>query len=173
MKTQAAQYKTQNGEDLSYEEYCTLLMSAAQEYDGSLVRNVKAAPSAARRSVYHSEVDPHMDEDVYFDSPHNIDSSYNDVLDVNFSAFIGASLNADQWSRLSKEAQAKWDEFGQDTKSIILEHKLRPPLVTRLDPPGATLSTRLGPPGAILGSPLETVLSSSPAPVIQPSTCTT
>jgi hypothetical protein len=52
VKAQAAQYKTQNGGiDLTYEQYCSLLFSAAQEYDGSLIRSVKPAPSAARRSI--------------------------------------------------------------------------------------------------------------------------
>jgi hypothetical protein len=42
IKTQAAQHKTQNaGIELSYAQYCSLLPSAVQEYDGSLVRYVK------------------------------------------------------------------------------------------------------------------------------------
>ena len=49
VKSQAAQHKTQNGGiDLTYNEYCTLLLSAAQEYDGSLTRSVKPSPSAVR-----------------------------------------------------------------------------------------------------------------------------
>jgi hypothetical protein len=56
IKTQAAQHKTQNsGIELTYEQYCSLLSSAAQEYDGSLVRSVKTAPLAARRSIYFTE----------------------------------------------------------------------------------------------------------------------
>jgi hypothetical protein len=44
IKTQAAQHKTQNGGiELTYEQYCSLLSSAAQEYDGSLVRSIKTA----------------------------------------------------------------------------------------------------------------------------------
>ena len=127
VKTQAAQFKTQNGRDLTYEEYCSLLMSAAQEYDGSLVRNIKNNPSAARRSVYNSDISSTLDEDSPFDVHHDIDSYCSDVLEVNFNAFRGASLNADQWGRLSTEAKAKWDEIDRDMKAIILEHKLRPP----------------------------------------------
>jgi hypothetical protein len=45
VKTQAAQHKTQNGGiDLTYDEYCSLLMSAAQEYDGSLISSRKPPP---------------------------------------------------------------------------------------------------------------------------------
>jgi hypothetical protein len=46
VKNQAAQHKTQNGGiDLSYEQYCALLASAAQDYDGSLTRDIKSMPS--------------------------------------------------------------------------------------------------------------------------------
>jgi hypothetical protein len=59
IKTQAAQHKTQNGGiELTYEQCCSLLSSAAQEYDGSLVRSVKTAPSAARRLIYYTEFEP-------------------------------------------------------------------------------------------------------------------
>jgi hypothetical protein len=52
IKTQAAQHKTQNGGiELTYEQYCSLLSSAAQEYDGSLVRSVKTAPNSALQST--------------------------------------------------------------------------------------------------------------------------
>ena len=68
------------------------------------------------------------DEETFFDVTHNIDSYCNDVLDVNAHNFRGApSLNADQWARLPKESQIKWDEFEHEHKAIILEHKLCPP----------------------------------------------
>jgi hypothetical protein len=129
VKNQAAQHKTQNGGvELSYEQYCNLLASAAQEYDGSLIRDLKPPPSAARRSVYHTEFEPlQTEEDVYYES-FNIDSSYNDILEANAHGFGGPRLNADQWGRLPKEVQEKWDEFDREHKAIILEQKLRPPL---------------------------------------------
>jgi hypothetical protein len=68
IKTQAAQHKTQNGGiELTYEQYCSLLSSAAQEYDGNLVRSVKTAPSAARRSIYYTKFEPREIEDEFFD----------------------------------------------------------------------------------------------------------
>ena len=139
VKIQAAQHKTQNGGvDLTYDQYCGLLLSAAQEYDGSLARNLKPPPSAARRSVYNVEFGPpqYFDEEQDSDSQHNIDSYFNDVLQINAAGFRGSpSLNADQWSRLSKEAQIKWDEFDRETKAIILEHiaSLNLPIPSRFD----------------------------------------
>jgi hypothetical protein len=68
VKAQAAPHKTQNsGIDLTYEQYCRLLSSSAQEYDGSLVRSVKTAPSAARRSIYYTKFEPREIDDEFFD----------------------------------------------------------------------------------------------------------
>jgi hypothetical protein len=128
VKAQAAQHKTQNGGiDLTYEQYCSLLSSAAQEYDGSLVRSVKPAPSAARRSIYYTKFEPRKIEDEFFDVAYDIDTSPNDILEANVHGFGGPRLNADQWGCLRKEAQEKWDQLDQASKSINLEHKLSPP----------------------------------------------
>jgi hypothetical protein len=141
VKNQASHLKTQNGGiELSYEQYCNLLASAAQEYDGSMVRAIKPNASAARRSVYMTDVDTApVDEDIYFDADlfdsYNIDSDLNDILEANAHGFGGPRLNADQWSRLPKEAQAKWDELDREHKAIILEHKVRPPGGQNRGPP--------------------------------------
>ena len=121
VKSQAAQHKTQNGGiDLTYDQYTTLLLSAAQEFDGSLLRSLKPTPSSGRRSVYHTEVIDEQQE--FFDANHNIDSYCNDVLEINAAfGFRGPSLTGDQWARLPKDAQIKWDEFAREHKAIILE----------------------------------------------------
>ena len=38
VKIQAAQLKTHNGKELTYQQYCQLLSSAAQQYDKQLTR---------------------------------------------------------------------------------------------------------------------------------------
>ena len=38
-KIQAAQFRTHTGKDLSYDEYCSLLLSAAQQYDAQIGNN--------------------------------------------------------------------------------------------------------------------------------------
>jgi hypothetical protein len=58
---------------------------------------------------------------------YDIDTSPNDILEVNVHGFGGPRLNADQWGCLPKEAQEKWDQLDQASKAIILEHMLRPP----------------------------------------------
>jgi hypothetical protein len=128
IKTQAAQHKTENGGiEMTFEQYCSLLSSAAQEYDGSLVRSVKTALSAARHLFYYTEFEPRKIEDEFFDVAYDIDISPNDILEVNVHGFGGPRLNADQWGRLPKAAQEKWDQLDQASKAIILEQKLSPP----------------------------------------------
>jgi hypothetical protein len=58
---------------------------------------------------------------------YDIDTSPNDILEVNVHGFGGPRLNADKWGCLPKEAHEKWDQLDQSSKAIILEHKLRPP----------------------------------------------
>jgi hypothetical protein len=136
IKTQAAQHKTQTGGiDLNYEQYCSLLSSAAQEYDGSLVRSVKTAPSAARCSIYYTKFERRKLEDEFFDVADDIDTNPNDILEVNVHGFGGPRLNADQCGCLPKEAQEIWDQLDQASKAIILEHKLRPPPVGAVQGP--------------------------------------
>jgi hypothetical protein len=142
--TQATQHKTQNGSiELTYEPYCSLLSSAAQECNGSLVRSVKTAPSAARCSIYYTKFEPREIEDEFFDVAYDIDTTPIDILEVNVHGFGGPRLNADQWGPLPKEAQDKWDQLDLARKAIILEHKLSPP-------PGGAVQ---GPPRRDFGRP--------------------
>jgi hypothetical protein len=144
VKAQAAQHKTQNGGiDLTCEQYCSLLSSAAQEYNGGLVRSVKTAPSAARCSIYYTKFELHTIEDEFFDVAYDIDTSPNDILEANVHGFGGPRLNANQWGCLLQEAQENWDQLDQASKAIILEHMLRPP-------PGGTVQ---GPPRRDFGRP--------------------
>jgi hypothetical protein len=111
--------------------------------NGSWVRSVKTAPSAARRSIYYTEFEPREIEDEFFDMAYGIDTSPNDILEANVHGFGGPRLNADQWGCLPKEAQEKWIQLDQASKSIILEHKLSPP-------PGSAVR---GPPRRNFGRP--------------------
>ena len=49
VKTQAAQFRAQVGTKLTYEKYCTLVVSVAHAYDASYV--TKANSRGTRRSV--------------------------------------------------------------------------------------------------------------------------
>ena len=71
VKTQAAQHKTQTGKDLTYEQYSSLLKSAAQQYDRDLLKPVTRS---AKRHIYEHEFlapdTDHPSDDELF----NIDS---------------------------------------------------------------------------------------------------
>jgi hypothetical protein len=77
--------------------------------------------------IYYTEFEPRKIEDEFFDVAYDIDTNPNDILEVNVHGSGGPRLNADQWGRLPKEAQEKWDQLDQASRSINLEHKLSPP----------------------------------------------
>jgi hypothetical protein len=132
VKNQAAQHQAQTGKALSYEQYCNLLQSAAQTYNGQFVkpataskpRHVYSHEFEQPRHVYSHEFEPpgeavDDEEDVFYD----IDSDIA-VVQANAHQFPrGPSLNGDQWHRLPKAAQTRWDEFSPEDKAIILEAK--------------------------------------------------
>jgi hypothetical protein len=125
-----------------------------------LVRSVKTAPSAARRLIYYTKFEPCKIEDEFFDVAYDIDTNPNDILEVNIHGFGGPRLNVDQWGHLPKEVQEKWDQLDQASKSIIPEHKLRPPQAVLYN---AIL-------GATLEGPLEAVLPPGTVQLILQST---
>ena len=51
VKIQAAQFRAQMGTNLTYEQYCTLVLSAAQAYDAQHVTNETSR--GTRRGVYN------------------------------------------------------------------------------------------------------------------------
>jgi hypothetical protein len=154
IKTQAAQHKTQNGGlDLTYEQYCSLLSSAAQKYDGCLVRSVKTVPSAARRSIYYllyTKFEPCGIEDEFFDVAYDIDTNPNEILEANVHGFGGPRLNADQWGCLPKE---RTGEMGPARPSKQVHQSQ-----TQAQPPPQEVLCKV-PLGATLESPLKALLS--------------
>jgi hypothetical protein len=61
----------------------------------ALVRSVKTAPSAARHLIYYTKFELQEIEDEFFDVAYDIDTSPNDILEVNVRGFGGPRLNAD------------------------------------------------------------------------------
>ena len=82
VKTQADQFRAQNGDELTYDQCCSLLTSAAQAAD----KQRKLSSANPRRTVYEHEVFPDDDEFVdaesYDAADYNIDSSV-DMLEIN------------------------------------------------------------------------------------------
>ena len=77
VKTQTAQCRAQMGTNLTYEQYRTLVLSAAQAYDAQHITN--ATSCGTRRSVYNSTIYHKSTEHDICES-HNIDSP---ILQLN------------------------------------------------------------------------------------------
>ena len=80
VKTQAAQFRAQMGTNLTYEQYCTLILSTTQSYDAQHVTNVTSR--GTRRSVYNSTIYHESTENDICES-HNIDSPIFQLNDNN------------------------------------------------------------------------------------------
>ena len=80
VKTQAGQFRSQMGTNLTYEQYCTQVLSAEQSYDAQHVK--KATSCGTRRSVYNSTLYHESTENDICES-HNINSSIFQLNDNN------------------------------------------------------------------------------------------
>ncbi len=120
VKDQAAQHQAHTGQALSYDQYCTLLLSASQAYDKQFAP--KHAPRASKRAVYshaiHDPPAPDSDDDIFFDinSPLNVIQAF-----ASDTRRPRSRLTGDQWHRLPSSAQAIWDQLDESAKQIILE----------------------------------------------------
>jgi hypothetical protein len=155
VQIQAAHDKVRSGTAITYEQYVSLLLSAAQIYDSEL-GDLKPPKSRGQRQVYSHDIDtpvgsryayshninPNtLQRQVY---SHDIDTntSYSnelsdwendekhaawEVYNANATYDRGPRLSKDQWFRLPKDAQGKWDELTPEAKHIILEAKTRHP----------------------------------------------
>jgi hypothetical protein len=120
VKLQAEQFRTQSGKVLSYEEYCSLLLSAAQQYD---MQRGTRPDKIIKRRIFQHEVDPDPDPDEFYDAgTYDIDQPI-DTVQVNATRFQGPRLSYEQWHALPEDAQKIWDMLTPEAKAIIL----RPP----------------------------------------------
>jgi hypothetical protein len=83
-KAQSDQHKTQTGKTLTYQQYCQLVLSAAQQHDGQFAPAQSKSQSRPRQ-VYQHEFQDYADDDNY---SHDIDSNLNDILEVNQMSFV-------------------------------------------------------------------------------------
>jgi hypothetical protein len=108
VQSQAQQFKVQNGKELSNQQYCALLKSAAVAYDFTH----KDKPRTNRKVYSH---------DLQF----NIDYQANtdDDLPATYDVHC-ASMTRDQWNKLdTPPAQTIWDSLPDEAKAIILDRK--------------------------------------------------
>ena len=138
VKLNAQQLKTFTGKDLSYDEYCSLLLSAAQQYDNQM----KGGNKIAKRRVYEHDIYQHHmdDQDNWYDASFDIDLPLAD-LQINATNIpYGPRLSREQWHALSDDAKKIWDTLSVEAKTIILRPFLiqkapKPPYFGNRKPP--------------------------------------
>ena len=128
VKDQANQLQVRMGTTTTYEQYCSLLLSAAQSDDSQYDTMVNS--NGIRRSVYNHDT---SDEFDFIDDPDFIyaidsDPSY---LQVNFhdrnenleAYYSNSRLSPQQWWSLLDDAKAMWISMDNEAKKIILDNK--------------------------------------------------
>jgi hypothetical protein len=123
VKTQADQHKTQSGTDLTYDQYVSLLLSAASTYDAQFTTKTPFAARTPRHAVYSHDVAGSNDGD---DSDYDIDSRIDIIQAYGHSTRPpGTSMALTQWTQLSQDAKDIWDKLSDESKAIILDRKPR------------------------------------------------
>jgi hypothetical protein len=111
VKAQAAQHAVHSGRELTFEEYWSLLTSAAQAYDKQLTTRTRN-PSNNRRTVYSHDVSYGFDDTL---EVHGIDTDL-----PTLQAYRAARLSGDTWHKLDPKDQQVWDMLSDDAKNLII-----------------------------------------------------
>ena len=140
VKIQADQDRILHKRNLTFDQYLSLLKSAATQHDAQFVPKRAPLRKLSRsRSVNEHEFDAHVDgeygetENEFFEA-YEYDSSYDidipiDVIEANQAKQQSSSfkprekLLSGQWYDLDADAQKLWDKFTPQQKQVIL----RPP----------------------------------------------
>ena len=107
-----------HGSVLTFEQYNTLLQSAATQYDTSS-RSIQQ-----KRSVYQADVTTDYHPDFVSADTYNIDTAV-DTIHANMSQsrspnFTAPRLPHERWKLLSQDERAAWNSLSKETKSAIL-----------------------------------------------------
>ena len=126
---QADQHKTHTGNELSYDQYCDLLISAANAYDDLLKSKDSKGPT---RSIYKNDivddVDQYQDCDEYQNTEtFNIDTPI-DVVQLftmehkNFRKppDPATRLSPESWGQLDQRTRKMWNQLNPEAKRTIL-----------------------------------------------------
>ena len=142
VKTKAAQFRAQMGTNLTYDQYCTLVLSAAQAYDAQHVTKETSCEtmcSVYNSTIYHESIENDICESYNIDSSifhlndnndnneepntNNINSEKNQEHQLaifNSTLTPYPRLSQSQWTQLSAEARSTWNTFDDADKTIIL-----------------------------------------------------
>jgi hypothetical protein len=125
-------HKTKTGEALSYDEYSSLLLSAAAQYDSQNTRT-KRGNGVKHRNVYahdfthdeNEEIPSEASEEAY-DIDYPVSYIQAHAHDRRFKPTMQKQQNQrtlmprDRWFALKPEAQKIWDQLDDKEKAIIL-----------------------------------------------------
>ena len=122
--------KTNTGNDLNYDQYCSLLVSAAQAYD----KNQTTSTLRARRTAFMSQLgepddsgyypdsfEPEDDSELYdIDSPISLIYANSAEHSRRHRTLQGVRMTGQQWAALSDKGRQVWDTLTDDDKAVIL-----------------------------------------------------
>ena len=147
--------KVKHGRELSYSEYCSLLLAAAATYDKSIepTKSIKS-----KRSVYIHDLRDYEYDDLVDDVDDDHDVFTMDTPVEMLQVYATARANRqrsqmsssqrvrmplERWSKLAPSARLLWDKLSDSEKAIILGY---PPLDRQSQakpPPNSMLQSNL------------------------------
>ena len=159
VKTKAGFDAVQNGNPLTYDQYCACLHTACTTYDDAVS---KSANKSRRSVLYHDWFagvnESHYDVD-YGEHNYDIDATVSEIQAYaadrqrfgsrgsNATASGGAAqrtrMPRERWMQLTDDARKIWDTLSDRDKSVILAMPLNPSEVNRgQDSPGQASAFR-------------------------------
>ena len=128
--------KTKTGTAFTYEQYMTLLKSAATQYDRTL--RPKSSSLTRRRAVYYHETDRQESFDASFDvdcpefdaeTPIDTVQAYATMQRLRNVRSPATKMAYERWTKLSPEGQGTWDKLSDQDKIVVLGNNpaTRPP----------------------------------------------
>ena len=123
VKERAESEHVLHGNIMTYDQYCTLLQSACQQYDST---NRTTARRPANRHVYNHDITFVHDEDDQYNPNDDPSFDIDTPLDV-ISAFAtqtqrlpGSSMPFAKWSQMDQKHKDIWDQLPDEVKALIL-----------------------------------------------------
>ena len=124
VKLLADQEKTLGHVQITYDQYATLLLSAATTYDDQY------KPKKERRQVLHHDIFETDNDEASFEDPYDIDAPVS-VIQANIHARkptsaprppipATARMPRDKWMSLSEQQRLLWDQLDDQAKAVIL-----------------------------------------------------
>jgi hypothetical protein len=138
VKNTADHMATTSGSVLTYEEYTTLLLSAASAYDEQF------QPKKAKRHVFMHDI--YEDHDTaQEDEPYDIDSPVSNIQayktnfrtrSTNKTGTSKVRMPSDKWFSLDDKSKTIWDQLDDKAKSVILGYNSKDLVSKGLSPSG-------------------------------------